>query len=297
VEYVREDDYFPSLFAGNSVSQLAEIDLKAAGVEGVCGATMTSMAVARGIKLAAAESLRPETPRPPSKAVRWKLSLRDRGTILVLVLGLILGFTNLRGRKWVRIPFQVLLIGYLGFINGDLVSQALLVGWAKHGVPWQSAAGLTLLSAAAVMIPIFSKHNVYCHQLCPHGAAQQLLRNRLPWQLSLPRPVVNGLSAIPAVLLGLVIAIPMLSWSFSLVNLEPFDAYVFRVAGTATIAIFLGGLVASLFVPMAYCRFGCPTGALLSYLRFHGQSDRLGRKDAFAVGLLAMALLMFATTS
>jgi hypothetical protein len=253
--------------------------------------------VARGIKLAAAESLRPEKTQTLPKSSRWKLSFRDGGTILVLVLGLVLGFTNLRGRKWVRIPFQVLLIGYLGFINGDLVSQALLVGWAKHGVPWQSAAGLTLLSAAAVMIPIFSKHNVYCHQLCPHGAAQQLLRNRLPWQLSLPRPVVNGLSAIPAVLLGLVIAIPMLSWSFSLVNLEPFDAYVFRVAGTATIAIFLGGLVASLFVPMAYCRFGCPTGALLGYLRFHGQSDRLGRTDAFAVGLLAMALLMFATTS
>jgi hypothetical protein len=34
----------------------------------------------------------------------------------------------------------------------------------------------------------------------------------------------------------------------------------------------------------------------LGYLRFHGQSDRLSRKDAVAVGLLAMALLMFATT-
>ncbi|MCA9071915.1 MAG: hypothetical protein KDA84_23465, partial [Planctomycetaceae bacterium] len=72
---------------------------------------------------------------------------------------------------------------------------------------------------------------------------------------------------------------------------------IFRIAGTATIGIFVVGLVASLFVPMAYCRFGCPTGALLGYLRFHGQSDRFTRKDAAAIGLLAMALLMFASKS
>ena len=153
-----------------------------------------------------------------------------------------------------------------------------------------------LLTGAAVLVPLVSRQNVYCHQLCPHGAVQQLLKNRLPWRVSLPRWLVWILSAIPAVLLVLVVLVPMASLSLSLVNLEPFDAYVFRIAGTAALAIFFGGLIASLFVPMAYCRFGCPTGALLGFLRFHGHSGRLSLRDAVAIGLLALALLLFATT-
>ena len=297
VNYVREEEYFLSLWGGMTVPELATLDLDQAGVEGVSGATMTSRAVAEGLKLAAADWQRQQDAPPKPKQPAFSLRPRDVGTALVLLAGLLIGFTNLRGKKWVRVPFQLLLIGYLGFINGDLVSQALLIGWAEHGIPWRAATGLVMLSGAAVLVPLVSRQNVYCHQLCPHGAAQQLLKNRLPWRVSLPKPLVRILSAIPAVLLALVVLVPMLSLPLSLVNLEPFDAYVFRVAGTATLAIFFGGLIASLFVPMAYCRFGCPTGVLLGFLRFHGHSERLSLRDAVAIGLLALALLLFATTS
>ena len=76
----------------------------------------------------------------------------------------------------------------------------------------------------------------------------------------------------------------------NLAAIEPFDAYLFRVAGWATIAIAIGGLVASLFLPMAYCRFGCPTGSLLNYLRLHGRSDHLSLRDLAALALLALAI-------
>jgi Na+-translocating ferredoxin:NAD+ oxidoreductase RnfG subunit len=296
VDYVREDEYFPSLFAGMTPRQLSELDLKAAGVEGVSGATMTSQAVANGLKLAAAESLRKPV-MPAEKSSVPKLGFRDWGTILLVLSGMLIGFTNLRGKKWARVPFQILLIVYLGFINGDLVSQAVLAGWAKHGLAWRSAMGLVLLSMAAVLLPIVSKQNLYCHQLCPHGAFQQLLKNRLPWQVHLPRKLQLVFLAVPSVLLGVVVLVAMKGWAFGLVNLEPFDAYVFQVAGTATLAIFFAGLIASLFVPMAYCRYGCPTGALLNYLRFHGQSDRVTKRDALAMGLLALALILFVTAS
>lgn len=296
VGYVREDEYFASLFEGMTIPQLAKLDLKAAGIEGVSGATMTSINVAEGFRHAAIEAERQRrSPQPAPRSSGLNLSPRDWGTCLVVLAGLVIGFTDLRGKKWVRVPFQFLLIGYLGFINGDLVSQALIVGWAEHGVPWRSASGLVFLTLAALVVPIFSRQNIYCHQICPHGAAQQLLKNRVPWQWSLPGWAVRVLSTIPFALLVLVVLATMLSWPLSLVDLEPFDAYVFRVAGTVTIVIFVVGLTASLFVPMAYCRFGCPTGAVLGFLRFHGKSDRLNRRDALAVGLLALALLLFAT--
>ena len=78
----------------------------------------------------------------------------------------------------------------------------------------------------------------------------------------------------------------MTSTTFSLVDVEPFDAWVFQVAGWATISIAVVGLVASLFIPMAYCRYGCPTGALLNFLRLNANSDRWTRGDWIATGTL-----------
>ncbi len=63
--YVRDDDYFRSLFAKHKLPELAQLDLQAAGVEGVSGATMTSLAVARSLVKAAAD-LEQQRSRPRS---------------------------------------------------------------------------------------------------------------------------------------------------------------------------------------------------------------------------------------
>jgi hypothetical protein len=43
---------------------------------------------------------------------------------------------------------------------------------------------------------------------------------------------------------------------------------------------------------MAYCRYGCPTGALLEFIRAHGRSDRFGRRDVAALLLVALAQVL-----
>ncbi|MAG92310.1 MAG: hypothetical protein CMJ48_00950 [Planctomycetaceae bacterium] len=287
VRYVREDAYFLTFFNGRTLDELAELNLEEAGVEGVSGATMTSMAVAEGLVLAAQTHRRELSQTPLMRAaVNW-----DVGTFGVVLLGVVIGLTALRGRRWVRLPFQVLLIVYLGFVNGEVLSQAQLVGWAQSGAPWRNATGLVFLTAAALLIPIATKKNVYCHQLCPHGSLQQLVCRRIPWQVSLPRRLRRGLSLFPGLLLVWVLIVTLGGLSLSLVDVEPFDAYVFRIAGVATIGVAVVGLVASLFVPMAYCRFGCPTGAVLEYVRFTGRSDQWGRRDWLAVGCLAVGVV------
>ena len=52
------------------------------------------------------------------------------------------------------------------------------------------------------------------------------------------------------------------------------------------------GLIASCFVPQAYCRFGCPTGALLNFVRARGPTDHFSRRDALAGILLASAVAL-----
>ena len=68
--------------------------------------------------------------------------------------------------------------------------------------------------------------------------------------------------------------------TWNVASLEPFDAYVWNIAGLASVSIAVVSLIVSAKVPMAYCKFGCPTGRLLEYSRRNRQSDRLVWQDA-----------------
>ena len=289
VMWVAEDKDFMGRFQGMSLQELATLDLREAQIEGVSGATMTSITIAEGLVKAAQEAVRRrEQQSTPSLTITG----RDVGTTILIGLAALVAMTHLRGLQWVRIVFQLVLILYLGFINGDMVSQALLVGWAETTVPWRFAPGLTLLTAAAFLVPLTSHRQLYCHYLCPHGAAQELLRNRLPWRIHLPRNIGRYLKFLPAILLAWVLFVTMRHFSFDLTSLEPFNAYMIRIAGWATITVAVVGLVASLFLPMAYCRFGCPTGALLNYLRWNARSGDFSSRDLAAILFLVAAILM-----
>lgn len=285
VAYITGDNYFLNLFSGMSLEKLATLDFKGAKIEGVSGATETSYNVAQGLKISAPVWLEQNHPALSFlKQVRWRW--QDTGHVVVLASALLMAFTRLRGRAWLRTTHHVLLVVYVGFMAGELLSQALFGGWAQHGTPWRSAPGLVLLGIVALLAPVVTRRQLYCHHICPHGALQQLLMKRLPWQFNPPA----WLESLPAILLACVLFVLALGLGFNLNALEPFDAYVWRVAGLASILIAVAGLLASMVVPMAYCRYGCPTGALFKLVRFAGDQDRFARRDG--VALLAVSCVL-----
>lgn len=288
VNYVREDYAFPEVFQGRHLEELAKVSPRRSGVEGVSGATMTSQAIAEAVIRAVREAQKRRA--APSDA--WRISGRDLGTLLVTLFGLVIAVTHLRGSHGVRVCWQLVLISYLGFLNGDMVSQSLLVGWAQAGMPWHTSLGMAVLTVAALAVPVLSKTQFYCSHVCPFGAAQELLKRRHRWQLSLPHRISAVLKAVPVGLLVWVLVVAFKQLPYNLAAIEPFNAFVFRVAGWATIGVAIAGLSASLFVPMAYCKYGCPTGALLGFLRFNAHSGYLTLRDAAAVALLAVALYL-----
>lgn len=288
VGYVKEDEYFFNNFKGFNLREIAQIDMADAGIDEVTGATKTSINAAEGLILTASELIRER--KPVAKEPWIPLTIRDIGTGLVTIAGTIIAFTRLRGNRKLRFVFQAVLIGYLGFVNADMLSQALLVGWAQNGVAWRVAPGLVFLSAAALIAPIFTGRQVYCTHLCPYGAAQDWLARRIPKQVAIRGKMEKVLSALPTVLLVWVVIVAITHLHFSLVAIEPFDAFVVRVAGWITIAIAIAGLVAALFIPRAYCRYGCPTGAMLKFIRISAASERFGRRDWIAAGLALLAL-------
>lgn len=290
VKDVVTDRKYKKLWQGMPWDEVAAMNLKEAGVEGVSGSTMTSMAMAESVvHRLRSTSLEPATP------ATWKVTLRDVGLAMTVVIAAVLAFSRRPGRSRLRRFFQVFVIGYVGLLNGDLLAQSLLAGWSKSGFPWQTVPGLVLLATAAFLVPWATRKPLYCQQICPHGIAQEWAGRLLPqrWRASLPPDIARGLRWLPGLSLAVILFIVMMAAPIDLAELEPFDAYLLTSAGWATIAIAIGGLVAALFVPMAYCRYGCPTGALLEFVRSHGANDRFGKRDLAAALMVGLAALLY----
>jgi NosR/NirI family nitrous oxide reductase transcriptional regulator len=289
VGYITGDEYFLNLFNDKSLENLATLDFEEAKIEGVSGATETSWSMAEGLKRRA-ENLLQQQAAGWLRMITWRW--QDWGHLVILTSAFIMAFTRLRGRAWLRHTHHILLVLYAGFIAGELLSQGLLAGWAAHGTPWRSAPGLLLLAAVALLGPIITSKQLYCHHICPHGALQQLLARRLRWQWRVPAWLDKGLSQLPFLLLAFVFITVVFGLRADLNDLEPFDAYVFRVAGLASIVIAIVGVAASLFTPLAYCKYGCPTGALFKLIRFTGDADHLGTRDWLAAALIGLSTLI-----
>ena len=134
---VKGDPYYLKTWNGKPWDEVARTTPEEAGIEGVSGATMTSLAMAEGIQKRLLASVDELALKPAP--LRWKM--RDVGLVLVTACGLVLMFTGTHGRAWLRRGFQILVIAYIGFINGDLLAQSLMVGWIQAGVPWRLAPG------------------------------------------------------------------------------------------------------------------------------------------------------------
>lgn len=290
VGYVKTEASFWKRFRGRSAAELARIDPKQDGIEGVSGATMTSLAVAETIP----ETLRRDRDRSDRAKLQSKTAQRqqnihlrahDFATLLIVIGALGMAHSSLRGQRWLRRSWNVMLVAYFGMITGNLLSQALIFGWIQGGIAWRLAPGLATVAAVAVLWPSLSKRNVYCHHLCPHGAAQQLVRGWGGNGKASPRWHAI-MSWFPGVLLVAIILITALKVPLNLANLEPFDAYLWRIAGWASITLALGSLLLATRYPMAYCQYGCPTGRMLEYFRRTGRSDRWSRSDTFVLLLL-----------
>ncbi|MGH7958058.1 MAG: 4Fe-4S binding protein [Opitutaceae bacterium] len=289
VDDVALDRRFFKKWNGMTWQRAAELDLKEEGIEGVSGATMTSMAMARSAKTRLQMSANEIAARPT-----LRFGWRDVGMLAVLGMATVMAFGKSEWRRRWKLPYQIALIVYVGFVAGDLVAQKLLAGWARSGIPWSTAPGLVLLVVAAFVVPWATRKPFYCHHICPHGAAQELIGRIRParFQWVLPAGVVRGLEYLPIGLLVLTLLVAMVALPLDLAGIEPFAAYIVRSAGVATISVAVIGLVASCFVPQAYCRFGCPTGALLNFVRARGPSDRFSRRDVAALMLVALAVVL-----
>ncbi len=291
VEDVTLDYLFMESWNDKSWDQIAGMtDLRESGIYGVSGATRTSEALALSVssRLALDDSQRPAT-------TRFRFAWQDACLFLIVLGGLLFAFVKNPRLQRYRWLWSVAVFLGLGLILGDLLALALFRGWVESGIPWRMTPGLTLLAISAFLIPWATRQPVYCQFICPHGHAQRWLMKLLPARYSL-RPGVDfkwSLKWIAPTLLLLALLTTFLKLPIDLAGFEPFDAYLIRMAGKASIIVAVIGLIVSLFIPMAYCKYGCPTGWLLNFVRRRGGGKRIDSQDVVALFLLAIALALY----
>ena len=304
IRYVREDKYSWSKLTGRTLSDLAELDPTEARIEGVSGATMTSLAVADTAIAAAKRVIAAEAEAAKSQRTAWadmkdflagvRWSSRDLATVAMLAVIVVLSRFKLFHHHRLRRLWLIVVVAVIGLWSGNLISMALIAGWSAEGIAWQLAPGLATIAVVAVVVPPLNKGNPYCNHLCPHGAVQQLVRpksdSKRRWQP--PQKWLRWLQWIPGVTLTAAYLCIIVWPAIDLSSWEPFHAYLFGIAGSTVMVLCASTLVAAAFVPMAYCRLGCPTGRLIDHLRRTAKSDRISLADGVAVGLLVFAIAM-----
>ena len=302
VDYVRIDKYSWSRLTGRTLADLSEFDPAGAGIEGVSGATMTSLAVADTVVAASKQVIAAEAEVQKSKSTVWssvktllasaRWTTRDLATIVTLLIAALISQWKGFHHRIVRRVWLIWVILVIGLWSGNLVSMALVAGWSAEGIAWQLAPGLASIAAVAMILPPLTKGNPYCNHLCPHGAVQQWIKpssqSKRKWKPSARR--YRWLKLIPGATLVLAYLTLITMPAIDLSSWEPFHAYLFRIAGWGSIALCALTLVVAMFVPMGYCRLGCPTGRLIDYVRRTAKSDRIEFADVVAVALLIFAL-------
>lgn len=283
VERVSEDRDYLKFLTKWKISEWPSLDFDAEKFEGVAGATLTSAAIAEGLR--AHFKIDSISPLPKNNFP----TLKDGLLWLLLVFATLQSFTKLRGYPWMRRVWQLALVAVLGLWLGQFLSVGLFAGWAQNGLPWRQALPLVALASIALLIPWGTRRQIYCHHICPHGAAQEWLGRFSRFHIPVPERLHRLLRLFPALLLSLLFLAALAMPKLELSHFEPFDFWVLGTAAFIPACLALAGLTFSIFIPMAYCRYGCPTGALLSFVRTSSTHERFGKRDAMAFLVLLCA--------
>ena len=269
---VKEELRFADGFAGRKIDDI----LAAPEGDGlvVSGASITAGAVTATVR----EMLRRHMAEQPRHEMPWATLAATAWIAAGLAIGL--------GRpgKRVRLGFAVVSV-IAGLTLGWMLGQDQLIGWARNGVDPSHGIPLILLTAVALLVPAITGKNVYCSRICPHGAAQTLLGTAVKRRFGLSARWHRILQRVPWLTLVAIWALALAGSGFPFAMMEPFEVWSAGFYALLPAAILSIGLLAAVFLPQAYCHYGCPTGALLKFLT-HSPGE-FTRRDAIAAALVA----------
>ena len=220
------------------------------GEDGSVGAADTSASHIVGSEGGSVGAL--ETSAPPIVA------------LIVVLLGAIVPlFYNNRRLHLVQLAVNVVV---LGLWTGTFVSYTLFLRVFSGGVSLSAIGALAaplLMLIVALIYPLAGRSGHYCANICPFGSAQELAGKLSRRKLRITPRVLKLLSVLRNLLWGVLMALLLTGTCTAWIDYELFTAFLYSSASVWVIVLAALFLVLSVWVPRPYCRFVCPTGALI----------------------------------
>ncbi len=241
-------------------------------VDAVSGATFSSKAIIRNVQRGLAYAKQhgladggkgaQEESVERTVATGWTL-----GSIVALIavlLGAVVPlFTNNRRLHLVQLVVNVVV---LGLWTGTFVSYTLFLRLFAGGVNLSAIGTLAaplLMLIVALLYPLAGRSGHYCAHVCPFGSAQELAGKLSRRKLRITPRVLRVLTALRNLLWGVLMALLLTGTCTAWIDYELFTAFIYSSASVWVIVLAVLSLVLSVWVPRPYCRFVCPTGALM----------------------------------
>lgn len=184
--------------------------------------------------------------------------------LVVVLLGAVVPlFYNNRRLHLVQLAVNVVV---LGLWTGTFVSYTLFLRVFAGGVSLSAIGALAaplLMLIVALIYPLAGRSGHYCANVCPFGSAQELAGKLSRRKLRITPRVLKLLSVLRNLLWGVLMALLLTGTCTAWIDYELFTAFLYSSASVWVMVLATLFLVLSVWVPRPYCRFVCPTGALV----------------------------------
>ena len=184
--------------------------------------------------------------------------------LIVVLLGAVVPlFYNNRRLHLVQLAVNVVV---LGLWTGTFVSYTLFLRIFSGGVSLSAIGAFAaplLMLIVALIYPLAGRSGHYCANVCPFGSAQELAGKLSRRKLRITPRVLKLLSVLRNLLWGVLMALLLTGTCTAWIDYELFTAFLYSSASVWVTVLAALFLVLSVWVPRPYCRFVCPTGALI----------------------------------
>lgn len=243
------------LWSGKTLSEAAAVV-----VDDVSGATYSTRAVAQNTQRAIAYAADVE---PTQHGLLEGVDFKAIIGFVVILIGVVLTFIK-RKSKVVEVVYMLLNIIILGFWCGGFLSMSQVVAWLSNGFNLSVSFVLLLV---VILLPIFGRRGSYCQMHCPMGSMQEAL-NLIPLpKLSIAPQVNKFLNRLRYYILMALLFMMWCGVGFELMDYEVFSMFFVGSASNVVLIMAAIFLALSLVIRRPYCRFVCPTGAMITIMQ------------------------------
>jgi hypothetical protein len=233
------------------------------GIDAVTGATLTTNALASGVKNAVStiaadrfDVYMPEPERP------FEFGFFELAILLLFAAGIGSQYLGNKSRELVRWSTQAAALLIVGFWENSPITLAKITALLSGFFPdIRSNLSLYLLLAGMVLTVLFLGKDIYCLHVCPFGAAQRFINIIGGKRTAIPLWSVKALTHSRDAIVLIAIVAALAAAQPARASYEPFAALFSLKGTTLQWFLLLIMMITSLFIRRPWCHFFCPLRA------------------------------------